>query len=93
MESYSASVKLRGGLKLYSFETPKVLAYAETRERRVGEKKVSRCDERLLLWFDGDPKRMRWQNSEFQSRGKRMGAVLRKEDRPHQSFLAAPKIS
>jgi hypothetical protein len=30
MQSYSASVKLRGGLKLLSFETPKVLAYAKT---------------------------------------------------------------
>jgi hypothetical protein len=29
MESYSASVKLCGGLKLQSFETPKVLAYAK----------------------------------------------------------------
>ncbi len=29
MESYSASVKIRGGLKLQSFETPKVLAYAK----------------------------------------------------------------
>ncbi len=34
MESYSARLKL-----LWSFETPKVLAYAETRERRVAENK------------------------------------------------------
>jgi hypothetical protein len=37
--SYSASVKLCGVLNYKGFKTPKVLAYAKTRERRVGVNK------------------------------------------------------
>ena len=45
--------------------------------------KVSQCNGRLLLWFDGDPKRRRGENSKFQQplcvkRGENVGAVSRK---------------
>ena len=50
MEPYAASVKLCGGLKLEYFETPKVLVYAKTRERMVGEKQKY-CNAMDGYWF------------------------------------------
>ena len=45
-----------------------------------------------IALVDGDPKRMRCKISNFGA-DENVGLLSRKEDRPHQNFLTAPKIS
>ena len=47
---------------------------------------------RAIALVDGDPKRMRCEISNFGA-DENVGLLSRKEDRPHQNFLTAPKIS